>query len=130
MKNKLIKLFSLTLIVLFVSAPLFANEYMTGDDIKVLFSDKTYDIHNLESGKKFRAYNALNGKRLVDIHWKNKVSKRKWWVDGNQYCGSHPKKGNYCRDVKDGGNGVYYIFYNDKHIRTFSNLRNGKDSDL
>ena len=116
--------------LLFASSCTFADEYMSGESLKALLSDKTYDIHNLESGKKFRAYNAPDGRRLVDIPWKNKVSKRKWWIDGNQYCGSHPKKGDYCRDIKDAGNGVYHILFEGDHIRTFSNFREGKDSDL
>ena len=91
--------------------------------------DKTVDIEKTDTDNKKKkylsAYTASDGSRILFIPWKDKKSERKWWVDGDKYCGSHPKRGDYCRDIVDAGDGTYHGLDNGKHLRTFSNFRDG-----
>jgi len=112
-----------------LSVTSFAGEVLTDDQIKTLFSNKTVDIEKMdvsnEKKKYLTAYTAEDGTRLLYIPWKDKTSERKWWVEDNQYCGSHPKRGDYCRVIKDGENGEYHAYNDGEHVRTFKNFRNG-----
>jgi len=125
---KLINLFTAATLMS-ISIYSHAGDALTGDQIKELFSNKTCDIEkvdtNNENKKHLKAYTAEDGSRLLYIPWKNKTKERKWWVEGNRYCGSHPKKGDYCRDIVDAGNGAYHGLKDGEHIRTFSNFQDG-----
>jgi len=107
----------------------YAENSLTGVQIKELFANKTCDIEkvnvNNEKKRYLNAYTAEDGVRLVYIPWKNKTSERRWWVEDNKYCGSYPDKKGYCRTIVDAGNGVYHAIDNGEHIRTFSNFRDG-----
>ena len=87
----------------------YAGEQLTGDQIREIFSDKTCDIEKADTSNKKKkylsAYTAADGSRILYIPWKDKKSERKWWVDNGRYCGSHPTKGDYCRDIIDVGDG-------------------------
>lgn len=113
--------------LLCVSLPGFAEEFLSGEQIKTLLSNKTSEIEKVDKDSKnhLKAYTAKDGSRLLYIPWKDKTVERKWWVEDNKLCGSHPKTGDYCRDVKSVGNGVYHVFSNGKHLRTFKNLKEG-----
>ena len=106
-----------------------AGDLLTGDQIKELFSNKTCDIEkvdvNNEDKKYLKAFTSADGKRLVYIPWKDKKSKRKWWVEGDKFCASHPKWDGFCRNIMDAGNGVYHSLDNGTHLRTLSNCRDG-----
>ena len=101
---------------------------LTGAQISDLFIGKTFNIENLETGKSLQAYTPDESKYLVNIHWKNKISKRKWWLEGDKRCRSHPKKGDSCVTITDVGDGTYHA-YDDKgnHIRVLSNFVEGKN---
>lgn len=124
------KIFLATAVLFFtISTNVFSGEKLNGEQIKNLFSDKTVDIEKVDTDNKKKkylsAYTASDGSRILYIPWKDKKSERKWWVDGDRYCGSHPKRGDYCRDIVDAGNGSYHAFDDGKHLRTFSNFRDG-----
>jgi hypothetical protein len=112
-----------------LSSHVFSGDKLDGEQIKTLFSDKTVDIEKVDVDKKKKkylsAYTSADGSRILYIPWKNKKSERKWWVEGDQYCGSHPKNGDYCRDIVSAGDGTYHALVNGKHLRTFSNFRDG-----
>ena len=118
-----------TLFGISISATSFAGDSLTGEQIKELFSNKTCDIEKVdvdnEKKKYLSAYTSADGKRLVDIPWKNKISKRKWWIKEDRFCASHPKHGDYCREIVNVGDGVYHALGNGKHLRTLSNFRDG-----
>ena len=63
----------------FIAGPVAASEELTADEIKALFSNKTFDIHNVVKDKRLQAYDSADGKHIVYIPWKDKTSKRKWW---------------------------------------------------
>ena len=109
----------------FLVSPAFAVDELTADEIKALFSDKTFDIHNVEKDKRLMGYDSADGKHLVYIPWKDKTSKRKWWIEGNMHCTSHPKRGDNCKKMKHVGDGVYHGFSDGKHTHTLSNFRDG-----
>ena len=122
-------LLATAVLVFSISTNVFSGEKLNGEQIKSLFSDKTVDIEKVDTDNKKKkylsAYTASDGSRILYIPWKNKKSERKWWVDGDRYCGSHPKRGDYCRDIVDAGDGTYHALDGDKHLRTFSNFREG-----
>ena len=107
-----------------------ANEYMTAEQVKSLFTNKTFNIHNIAKDKHLQGYDTEDGKHLVFIPWKDKISKRKWWVEDNKHCTSHPKRGDSCKDMKDMGDGSYQGFTDGKHTHTLSNFREGKRFDM
>ena len=116
-------------IAMTTSTTVYAGKLLTGDEIRELFSNKTCDIENVkvlhQDQKHLQAYTAADGSRLLYIPWKNKTSESKWWVDGDKYCVSSPKKGDYCKEIMDAGNGVYHGLDNGRQVRTFSNFRDG-----
>jgi hypothetical protein len=104
-----------------VALPVAAGEKMTGDQLKEFFSDKTCDIELLDRDKMVTAYTSADGKRIVYIPWKDKTSKRKWWIEGDRFCATHPKTGDYCRDMIPMGDGVIHSYDEGKHQRTLKN---------
>ncbi|MGB0722660.1 MAG: hypothetical protein ACPGU7_09715 [Gammaproteobacteria bacterium] len=104
-----------------------AEQKMTGDQIKATFTDKTMDIHNLETGKHLPIYEAADGTHYVHIPWKNKTSKRQWSVEGDTWCTVHPKKGKTCREIYDMGHGTYNAKVDGEVVRIITNLRDGRD---
>ena len=116
---------SVVLSAVFIAGPVAASEELTADEIKVLFSNKTFDIHNVQKDKRLQAYDSADGKHTVYIPWKDKTSKRKWWQEGNKHCTSHPKRGDNCKTLKHVGDGVYHGFSDGKHTHTLSNFRDG-----
>ena len=125
----MLKMLYVTLFGMALSSTSFAGDALTGEQIKKLFSNKTVDIVKVDESKEKKkylsAYTAEDGSRLVYLPWKDKTSERKWWVEGNKYCGSHPKRGDYCREIKDAGNGEYHAYSDGEHIRTIKNFRDG-----
>ena len=114
-----------TLIALLLATPVLASEELSADEIKTLFTNKTFDIHNVDNNKNLNGYDSENGSHLIYIPWKDKTSKRKWWVEGNKHCTSHPKRGDNCKVIKHIGNGVYHGISDGEHTHTLSNFREG-----
>ena len=104
-----------------------AGEKLTGDQIKALFSERTYDIEKVGVNKNYHlsAYTSFNGKYIVYIPWKDKQSKRKWWVEGNMFCANHPKRDDFCLEIMLVSDGVYHSLESGKHRSTLSNFRDG-----
>lgn len=102
-----------------------ADEFLTADQIKSLFTNKTFDIHNVVKDKRLQGYDDGNGDHYVYIPWKDKTSKRKWWIEGNKHCTSHPKRGDSCKQMKDMGDGSYKGITNGEHTHTLNNFRDG-----
>jgi len=75
--------------------------------------------------KHLKGYDNEGGKHFVYIPWKDKTSERKWWVEGNKHCISHPKRGDNCKTLKNVGGGVYHGFSDGEHTHTLSNFRDG-----
>jgi len=115
----------LVLTAIFLVSPVTANDQLSAEEITALFSNKTFDIHNVEKDKNLQGYDSEDGKHLVYIPWKDKTSKRKWWQEGNMHCTSHPKRGDNCKTLKHVGDGVYHGFSGEKHTHTLSNFRDG-----
>ena len=118
------KTVSLLCIMLFANVAN-ADEFLTADQIKSLFTNKTFDIHNVVKDKRLQGYDDENGNHYVYIPWKDKTSPRKWWIEGNTHCTSHPRRGDSCKQMKDMGDGNYKGFTNGEHTHTLSNFRAG-----
>lgn len=116
----------IALAFILLASPAIASDELSADEIKALFSNKTFDILNVKKNKRLKGYDSKNGKHLVYIPWKDKISKRKWWVKGNMHCTSHPKRGDNCKTMKHVGGGVYHGFSKGEHTHTLSNFRDGK----
>lgn len=121
----MLKTVTLTLITLLFSNATIADEYLSADGVKALFANKSFDIHNIIKDKKLQGYDSDDGEHLVYIPWKDKTSNRKWWLDGNKHCTSHPKRGDSCKLIKDIGDGVYHGITDAEHTHTLSNFRDG-----
>ena len=130
---RVLRIQAFCLITLIIPGLAMAADPMTGEEIKAALSGKTCDIEKVDVDKKKKkflaAYYDESGKRLVHIPWKEKISKRKWWVDGDKLCGNHPKKNDYCRTVKS-VEGGYHLFDDGKHLRIFTNCRDGNHLSL
>ena len=119
------KIFLTLTYLVFISAAHAADEYMSAGEIKALFSGQSWDVHNVLKGKDVEGYATADGVHNIYIPWKNKVSKRKWWVEGNRHCTSHPVRGDNCKYMKDMGDGIYHGFSNKVHTHTLKNFKKG-----
>ena len=115
----------LILIPFLLSSPVTASEALSADDVKALFTNKTFDIHNVAKDKNLKGYDSEDGEHLVYIPWKDKTSERKWWLEGNMHCTSHPKRGDNCKLIQHVGDGVYHGISDGEHTHTLSNFREG-----
>jgi hypothetical protein len=115
----------LALTAFLLVGPVAASDELSADEIKSLFSNKTFDIHNVKKDKHLKGYDSEDGTHLVYIPWKDKTSKRKWWQEGNMHCTSHPKEGDNCKTLKHVGNGVYHGVSDGEHTHTLSNFLEG-----
>lgn len=115
----------IALATVMLASPVFASQELNADEVKALFSNKTFDIVNVEKNKELKGYDSEDGRHFVYIPWKNKVSKRKWLMDGNMHCTSHPKRGDICKVIKPVGDGVYHGYSDGKHTHTLSNFQEG-----
>jgi len=111
--------------LIFFSNTLMAGEYLTGDEIKALFTNKTFDIRNETKQKDLKGYDNADGEHYVYIPWKDKTSERRWWVEDNKHCTSHPKRGDSCKLMKPVGDGVYHGITDGEHTHTLKNFREG-----
>ena len=105
-----------------------AGDYMSADEVKALFTGKTFDGVYLPKDKNFKAYEAPDGSHIVVNSRGKKSSGRQWSVnDKGQHCTTSKKwKEPRCTFVKDAGNGEYYKINNaGKHTHTLSNFRDG-----
>ncbi len=102
-----------------------AADTLGESEVRALVSGKTFDIHNLETDKRLTAYSRADGTHNVYIPWKDKVSKRTWWMEGDLHCTSHPKRGNLCKEIQSAGDGVFHGFVDGKHTHVLSNFREG-----
>ena len=121
----MLKISALILIPLLLSGTALASEPLNANDVKALFSNKTFDIHNVVNDKNLNGFDSADGKHLVYIPWKDKISKRKWWLEENKHCTSHPKRGDSCKVIINIGEGVYHGVTEGKHTHTLSNFRDG-----
>jgi hypothetical protein len=117
-----------TTIILFpllLSGAAMASEPLSADDVKALFTNKTFDIHNVDKDKKLKGFDSAGGDHLDYISYKDKTSKRKWWLEGNKHCTSHPKLHDNCKNIINIGKGVYHGITKGKHTHILSNFREG-----
>jgi len=121
-------MFKLKVILLFpllFTGTAMASEPLSADDARALFTNKTFDIHNVVNDKNLKGFDSADGKHLIYIPWKDKTSKRKWWLEENKHCTSHPKKGDSCKVIISMGKGIYHGITDGKHTHTLSNFRDG-----
>lgn len=108
-----------------------ADEFLTEDEIKALFTNHSWDVRNEVKGKDFKGFANENGEHFIHNPKKGKTySTRKWWTDGATHCTSHPKRGDNCKQMKKMGDGVYHGISDGEHTHTLSNFRSGRDSDI
>lgn len=116
---------ALALLSLIFSGTAIANAPLDAGQVKALFSNKTFDAHNVAKGKDLKVFDSTDGKHLVYIPWKDKIAKRKWWLDQNKHCTSHPKRGDSCKEIIKISEGTYHGITDGKHTHTLSNFRDG-----
>ena len=126
---KQIKIMLFTLISSFtLMNTAFAEDFLTEDAIKTLFTNHSFDVINEVKGKDYKIFDNDKGQHFVHNPRKKKTFKvRKWWTDGATHCTSHPKRGDNCKKMKEMGDGVYHGISDGKHTHTLSNFRPGRD---
>ena len=105
-----------------------ADEFLTDAEIKTLFSGQSWDVHNVAKDKDVEGYATADGKHYIYIPWKDKVSPRKWWAEGDTHCTSHPKRGDNCKKMKHMGDGVYHGFSDGELTHILKNFAKGPRS--
>jgi hypothetical protein len=113
-------------VLLLLSGAALADVALNADDVKALFSNKTFDVTVVARDIKLQAYDRDDGIHTVYLPWKDKTAERRWWVDGNRYCTSHPRYGDRCKQIEPAGNGVYHGLTEGEHTHIFSNFRDGR----
>jgi hypothetical protein len=97
-----------------------AGDYLSADEVKALFTDKTFDGYQEQKGFDFKVYSAPDGTHNLIKKGKNK--QKSWSVnDDGEHCVN-----SRCSKVKDAGNGEYHKINNDgEHTHTLTNFRDG-----
>ena len=110
----------------------YAGNYMNGDEVKALMTDKTFDGVYLPKDKEFSAYEAPDGTHHVLRPNGKRDRGRTWFINNKgQHCTTHPKWKNKwpdgrCTYVKNAGDGEYHKYNEDgEHTHTLTNFRDG-----
>jgi len=95
---------------------------LTADEVKNLFSGKTFDGHNEIRDKNYRAYSKADGKM---IHKNARRTKEVPWevTSDGRHCVKFRQ--NYCGSIISMGNGVYHKMRDGTHINTLKNFVDG-----
>ena len=104
-----------------------ADDFLTEDEIKTLFTNNSFDVRNEAREKDFKGFDNDAGEHYIYVPWKDVTRKRKWWTNGATHCTSHPKRGDSCKQMKKMGGGVYHGITDGEHTHTLSNFRPGRD---
>ncbi len=104
---------------------IYASDTLSEQQIKDLFTNKTFDVLNTKKNKLLKGYDSADGTHLIYVPKKDKLSKRKWWTNGDRHCTSHPKRGDSCKSIVNMGDGVYYGYTDGKHTHTLSDFKEG-----
>jgi len=113
--------------VIAFSSSLFVNSVVAGeplsaDQVRALFSGKTFDGYNEIKDKKFRVYSNADG---TMIHQNAKRTKKVTWEvesDGS-HCGILKRK--VCGKIVPIGDGVYHKIKDGEHTHTLKNFVEG-----
>ena len=103
-----------------------AEEKLSGEQIKQLYSDKTFEGHSIEREKSYRAYSSVDGTLKV-LTPKGKSKTRYWWVDDqDRHCVSK-KKGaeGKCAEVFSIGYGIYKKIRDGEYVHSMKNFVDG-----
>ena len=122
----MIKRTTIALTAFLFASTVTGGEFLAADDVKALFTNKTFDINVVARDMNLQGYDSAEGEHLVYVPGKDKTVKRTWWQEGNKHCVGHPKYGDKCKLIKPVGNGVYHGITDGKHTHTLSNFREGK----
>ena len=100
----------------------FADQTLTQDEVKSLFTDKTFDGVNTKSGRAFSIYFSPDG--TVAITYSDGKSTSGTWnvTDDGQHCVSLSG----CSVVIDKGEGVYHKVKDGAQTHLLKNPRAGK----
>ena len=124
---------SIVLATLFMAPAVQAGEFLSDDELKTLFTDKTFDGVYLPKDKHFSVYEAPDGTHNVVRSNGKKDKNRTWFIKDGKHCTTNPKwkkkpewKDGRCSKVKDAGDGEYHKVSDDgEHTHTLTNFRDG-----
>jgi len=111
------------LVLISATSIVHAEKQLTGDEVKTLFSDMSWDGVNELKEKEFKAYASPEGRHMVRLS-SGKEKRGKWFVDEHtRHCveRTHLK----CGNIFDMGSGVYHKKMNGVHTHTLSNFQKG-----
>ncbi len=127
--NKIFLATFLSVLVISANYALAIEKTLSKTAAIALFTDKTFNGHQVIKDKKFRIYSASNGTH--EVYFSNGKIKMKYWRINNrgEHCVSKRKgKGGRCSVVVSVGNGIYHKITNNEHTHTLSNFIEGNQN--
>jgi hypothetical protein len=106
----------------------FADENLTGDQVKALFTDKTFDGESLRKNKNYRVFSSANGSMEI-IYSSGKTKTRYWQVDdkGRHCVAKREGSKGRCSVVVNTGDGTYKKLTDDEHTHNMKNFTDGNN---
>ena len=111
--------------LLLFSTSLYADNSLDEKQIKELFTNKTFTVHNVKKDRTMKGYDEENGKHFIYLANKGKLFERTWWIEDNKHCTSNAKRGDSCKVIVDMGAGVFHGYTDGKHTHTLSDFEEG-----
>jgi hypothetical protein len=98
------------------------EKVLSAEEVRALFTGKTFDGFNENKGASYRVYSAADGTML---HKNAKRTKEvKWEVDSmGRHCALFKNK--KCGKIVSVGDGVYHKMKGDEHTHTLKNFVDG-----
>ena len=123
MKIKTTPLVFLISAMSFASSPVVAEQALTADEARALFSNKTFDVHSVSKGKDLKAYASAEGVHALKKA-NGKIKQGKWHIDSEgRHCVELKKE--KCSTVISVAEGVYHKISDGEHTHTLKNFVNG-----
>ena len=93
-------------VFLFSAASATAGGALSGEEIKALFSDKTFEGQFLKNGDRSRIFAGADGE-WKRVYPNGNFGSFTWSVKGNRHC-MHKGKKDICGTIEAGDDGAYY----------------------
>lgn len=106
--------------------PVVAEEQLSAEEVKKLYTDKTFDGKNELAADNYRVYSSADG--TMKVVYSNGQSKTlNWRVDKKgRHCISKNEGGrDKCSKIVSMGDGVYKKITNGQHVHTMRNFVDG-----
>jgi|GEM_PF-1904103 len=114
------------IVFLVLSNPISAEEILSAEEVKKLYTNKTFDGENIIKDEKYRAYSSEDGTLKVEYTNGQSII-LEWQVDnkGRHCVAKRWAKQEKCSKIVSAGDGVYKKITNGRHVHTMRNFVEG-----